>query len=165
MNMKMKVFHFLWIIFGLAHTLNAQSGTVASGGDINTSSGTIAFSVGQIAYAPIVGESGDINPGLQQPFQFGLVSTNDIRWGYALKLFPNPASQLMFLQLSSDAENLREHDFTAMVYDAAGHFLFSQKVVDVVTTFAISALPEAQYFIQILKDNTPVQSISFNKTN
>jgi hypothetical protein len=165
MNIKMKVTNFLWLVFCLTQSLNAQNGVVSSGGDIASPNGSVAYSVGQMAYVPIYDETGNMNPGLQQPFQLGIVALHNDRSEYYLKLYPNPANQFVYLQVSSDEGMIRGDDFNAKVYDVKGNLLIHQRLVDAINTIKIAGLPEAFYIIQIWQSNTFIQSISFSKTN
>lgn len=165
MNIKMKVTNFLWLVLCLTQTLNAQKGMISSGGDIDSPNGSVAYSVGQMAYAPIYDETGNMNPGLQQPFQLGIVALSNYRSDYYLKLYPNPANEFVYLQVSSDEEIIRGHDFIAKVYDVKGNLILHQRLVDAINTFKLGGLPEALYIIQIWHSNTLIQSISFSKTN
>lgn len=163
--MKMKVTHFLWLSFYLTQSLIAQQGVVSSGGDILSPNGSVAFSIGQIAFVSISGESGSVNPGIQQPFQFDPVATNDFRRDYFLNLYPNPANQVLFLRVSTDEGISEAQNLFARVYDVKGNLLIIQRLRHDITTLLISELPEALYFVQVWQANTFIQSISFSKTN
>ncbi|MEO5906928.1 MAG: T9SS type A sorting domain-containing protein [Saprospiraceae bacterium] len=161
----MKVTNFLWLVFCLTQPLIAQQGVVSSGGDIHSSNGSVSYSVGQIAYASVSGESGHVNPGVQQPFQFDFVRSNDFPRDYFLNLYPNPANQFLFLQASTDEGIIQAQDFFARVYDVKGNLLITQRLKQDVTSILISELPDALYFVQVWQANTFIQSISFSKTN
>lgn len=163
MNTKMKVTCFLGLVFCLAQSLSAQQGVVASGGDHSSSNGSVAYSVGQIAFATIDDETGNLNPGLQQPFQFTIVGINDIGTDHLLNLYPNPANQFLFLQLSTREGIIHAQDFIAKVYDAKGNLLITQQLDNPVNSILISDLPSGQYFVQIWQSKTLSQSISFSK--
>ena len=165
MNMKMKVIYFLWLVFCLAHPLSAQKGFVSSGGDIHYPNGTVAYSIGQVAFEPFTHEAGNINPGLQQPFQLSIVGINGLDWHSRLLLYPNPADQNIYLQFSSDEITIQAKEFFARVYDMQGNLLFTQRLKDEVNKISISALPAAMYFIQIWQANRFIRSVSFSKTN
>jgi len=165
MNKKMKVTNFLWLVFCLAQPLIAQQGVVSSGGDILSANGSVAYSIGQVVFASISGETGNVNPGVQQPFQFDLVRIHDIPGDHSLRLYPNPANQFVFLELSTDENLFQAQDFFARVYDLKGNLLKLQRLSHVVNTILISELPEAMYFVQVWQANTFIQSISFSKIN
>lgn len=161
----MKVTNFLWLAFFMSQSLIAQQGVVSSGGDILSSTGAVAYSIGQLAYISVSGETGNVNPGVQQPFQFNLVGIKDIQRDYLLTLYPNPANQFLYLKLSTDEGIIQSQDFIARVYDVKGNLLIVQKLIHNVTPILISELPEALYFVQVWQANTFIQSISFSKNN
>ena len=165
MNIQLKVTNFLWLVFCLTQTLSAQQGVVSAGRDVISPNGSVAFSAGQVAYATIYGESGNVNPGLQQPFQFEIVSLNDFRRDSFVKLYPNPANQFLYLQYSADKGKIQRHDLIARVYDVKGNLLIKLRLEDTINTFRISGLPESLYIIQIWQFNKLIQSISFSKIN
>ncbi len=165
MNIKMKVTNFLWLVFCLPQSLFAQQGVVSSGGDILSLNGSVAYSIGQIQVASVSGETGHVNPGVQQPFQLALVGINDLRRDPFFKLYPNPANQFLYLQVSTDEGILQAQDYLARVYDVKGNLLIIQRLRHAVTPILISELPEALYFVQVWQANTFIQSVSFSKTN
>jgi hypothetical protein len=163
--MKMKATSFLWLVFCLTQTLIAQQGVVSLGGDIVSSNGSVAFSIGQIAFESVTGEAGSVNQGIQQPFQFEVVLSDEIDRDYFLKLYPNPSDRFLCIHLSPDESIIRSKDFFAYIYDMKGNLLISQKLNDVVNTILINELPQAVYFVQVWQANSFIQSISFSKTN
>ncbi len=165
MNMKMKLIHFLWLIFFLTSSLYAQKGIVSSGGDNVSPAGSVSFSVGQIVFAPVSGETGHVYPGIQQPYPLDIVGIPELHRDYFLSLFPNPANNFLFLRVSTDEEIMQEQDFTARVFDVKGNLLITQRLWHVDNTISIRDLPEAVYFIQVWHANTFIQSISFSKSN
>ncbi|MDQ3016738.1 MAG: T9SS type A sorting domain-containing protein [Bacteroidota bacterium] len=165
MNMKMKVIHFLWLGICMTQSLIAQQGVVSSGGDILSTNGSVAYSVGQIAFTSISGEDGNVSTGIQQPFQFKLVGINDLDRAHFITLYPNPANQLIYLRLSTDIDIILSQDFIAKVYDVKGNLLFIQKLSHDVNSITISSLPEALYFVQVWQSKTFIQSLSFTKSN
>jgi len=165
MNFKMKVINFLLLIFCAAQPLSAQKGIVSSGGDFDSPNGSVAYSVGQISYVSIYNETGNVNPGLQQPFELGIVGTRDLYQDSMLLLYPNPANQDVYLQFSSDESLIRPADFLARIYDMKGKLLITQRLRDDINTISIRELPSGIYLIQIWQANTFIQSNSFSKTN
>lgn len=165
MNIKMKVTSFLWAALYLVQPLSAQQGITTSGGDVISPEGSVSYSIGQIAFGSFAGESGYVQQGLQQPYQFNTVGTQDIYWGSIFSLYPNPANQNIYLHLSADENMLREMDLYARVYDMAGNLILTQKLKNDVNSIWIDMLPAAVYVIQIWQAKTFLQSVSFSKTN
>lgn len=165
MNMKLKVASFLLLSLPLVQPISAQQGTVSSGGDIYTQDGSIAFSIGVVAYVSINGETTSITHGIQQPYPFSTVGTQKLYWNNTFRLYPNPANQLLYLQLSEDENTIREMDLSARIYDLQGNLVLTQKLQDDINTIWIGFLPPSIYFIQFSQANSFVHSTSFTKTN
>src|SRR5689334_14951532 len=78
--------------------MNAQSNTVASGGDAKGSGGSSSYSVGQVNYATNSGGSKIITEGIQQPYEILVVTgieKTDIDLSAAV--YPNPATDFIIL--------------------------------------------------------------------
>lgn len=165
MNIKKKVTNFLWLALCLAQSLSAQQGVVSSGGDHFSQNGSVAYSVGQIAFASINDETGNLNPGLQQPFLAGFVGTSDFHSDYLFKLYPNPANQFLCIHLLTDEYLTGGQDLIARVYDVKGNLLITKRLETAINTIPIRDLSDAMYFVQIGQSNTTLHSISFFKTN
>lgn len=70
----------------------SQREMVSAGGDAQGGSGSVSWSIGQLAYVNITGQSGYAAEGVQQPAEFFL-SGADAEFLPHLNLFPNPSSQ------------------------------------------------------------------------
>lgn len=165
MNIQMKVISFLMISFHLVQPLNAQQGIVSSGGDINTQEGSIAYSVGVVAFTSVNGEAGSVTQGIQQAYPFNTVGTEIIQRDNDFLIYPNPANQNLYLQLSGFENITGEMDLTARVYDMEGKLVLTQKLKNSINTIWIGSLPSSTYFIQLSQANSFLQSASFIKTN
>jgi hypothetical protein len=53
--------------------LNAQSSTLASGGEGTGPGGTVSFSIGQLAVETVLGSQGSVSPGVQQTHESWVV--------------------------------------------------------------------------------------------
>jgi len=80
-------------------TVFAQSGVIASGGDISNNSHTISYSIGQ----PFT-QIGTINEGLQQPYKFLIIGLDEIKIS-SVKVFPNPVSSVLKIQVSNESKS------------------------------------------------------------
>ena len=165
MNIKLKVISFLWLIFCLVSSTSAQQGFVSSGGNTSNPNGSVAYSIGQVAFETAANETGSVNPGIQQPFQVTIVGVSNHYPDPELLLYPNPASHQVYLQLSGDENIFGSGDYTARICDDHGKLLITQALKNDINMIFINDLPSAIYFIQIWKANTLIQSSSFYKTN
>lgn len=58
----------LFLIVGVSSCLSAQQTITTAGGNANSSSGSVAYTVGQTSYKSVSSSSGLIQEGVQQPF-------------------------------------------------------------------------------------------------
>jgi hypothetical protein len=88
-----------WLIWaGLAQ---AQESVNASGGDATGTSGTVAYSVGQVVYTSNTGSTGSVAQGVQQSYEIFMVGIKETELNISLSVFPNPTSDNLTLQISN----------------------------------------------------------------
>ena len=75
----------------LCVSLYSQSNTVSAGGDADGDNGSISYSIGQVVYTSAQGSNGNVNQGVQQPYDVGVV-TGIEEAGINLSVFTNPTS-------------------------------------------------------------------------
>ena len=82
----------------------AQDNTVTSGKTISNSNGSVSYTIGQIDYINVNNQNGNLNQGVQQPFEiFNITSLNTIE-GLNINIYPNPTSN--FINIESKYETL-----------------------------------------------------------
>lgn len=77
----------------------SQQNTVSTGQDISGSGGSVSLSIGQIDYQNNSGSNGNINQGVQQPFELFPLSIPE-NSPYTIELFPNPTTEFLSLKIS-----------------------------------------------------------------
>jgi len=157
------VLHF--IICTLQADLNAQNALGPAGGDTSGSGGTIAYSIGQVAYTSIEGETGNINQGVQQPYDIITVSTGEPEIAFSATLFPNPATTAIQLNLDQDIFNSASGTFTFWLYDPQGRLMQHQEITSATTIVAINELSGSVYFLRITLNENTVKTFRIFKTN
>ena len=100
-------FHIIVCLLLVGATSYTQSNTIAAGGNSSGSAGTVSFTIGQIDYISQIGASGEINQGVQQPYE--IVELNGIKTlnnNISLTIGPNPTSDKLILtaDLSDNSE-------------------------------------------------------------
>jgi hypothetical protein len=73
----------------------------ASGGDATGTSGTVAYSVGQVVYTSNTGSTGSVAQGVQQSYEIFMVGIKETELNISLSVFPNPTSDNLTLQISN----------------------------------------------------------------
>ena len=147
---------FLIIFFNL----NAQQGTVTSGGVAIGNNGTISYTIGQIFYYSYNGSSKIISDGLQQPYEISEIFSNS-NISLKMKVFPNPIKSFVILRI----ENLDRTTLECKLIDASGKVLSNQKVTQVETRLAMDYLPSAVYFLSVTDSDRLIKSFKIVKNN
>ncbi len=141
--------------------VQAQSNTVANGGEATGSGGTVSYSVGQVDYITAIGSGGIITQGVQQPYEIlittGLVEDNDIL--LQSTTYPNPASDYIMLKV----ENYKSENLTYQLYDVTGKNLENKKIDNTETNIVLSTLAPATYFLKIIQNDKEIKSFKIIK--
>ena len=145
----------LWA--GLAQ---AQESVTATGGDATGSGGTVAYSLGQVAYVHNTGGNGSVSPGVQHAYEIFTVGINETSLDISLTAFPNPTMENVTLQIS----DYNGKKLSYQLYDIQGKLLNNGQVTSEETQINTSVLPPAIYFIDVINQrNEKVQSFKIIK--
>lgn len=138
----------------------AQESVNASGGDATGSGGTVAYSVGQIDYVTNTSTSGNENQGVQQPYEFFIVGTNDLLLDISITIYPNPTANNLTLEVSDyNTKNL-----SYQLYDMQGKLLNHELIVASQTKINMQGFPPATYFVSLINpENKKVKSFKIIK--
>lgn len=139
-----------------------QQNTVASGGEASGAGGNVSYTIGQIDYISASGANGNINQGVQQPFEIFAVGLEEVSLDIQLSLFPNPAVDHVVISVES-WENYTNPSFT--LTDEQGRIVKQGKMPASETTVQVSDLANACYYLNILVDNQLAKSFKLVKTN
>lgn len=153
--------HLLFLVSLFISSLGySQRDVVSSGGDASGSGGTASFSVGQVAYRSASGTSGNVNDGVQQPFEIFTLSIPEMEGSFAAALFPNPATVAVILSIDRAQENA---DLHYELVDLAGKHIRNGKITENETSINVEGLPEACYFLNVTEANKRVKSFKLLK--
>lgn len=142
---KPKIIAVLLFLIGI-QKMDAQQATVAAGGNVIGSGGTVSYSVGQGVYKTQTGTTGTVNQGVQQPIEIVTLSGEE----YAnIRLeaivFPNPTTSNLTLKISdSNLENL-DYQF----FDIQGKLLVNGTISSEETVFDMEKYPTATYILKV----------------
>ena len=147
----MKKFIIFTILLSIAGIVAAQSAIVPVGGDASSSSGSVSYTVGQIAVQTVANSGGSISvaEGVQQPYEIQAVGVDDYpQITLNAVVYPNPTENLAQLQLNGfeiPADGLR-----ASLYDSRGKLLQVIAVTDDLTSFQIGQYATGTYYLELL---------------
>jgi hypothetical protein len=139
-----------------------QKDNVASGGEASGSGGNVSYSIGQVSFETFNGSNGNLNQGIQQPFEIFVTLTNSefLNDQTKITLLPNPAVDRVILSLngipSYEGYFYNLTDITGKIINKA--FINSND-----TTLDVSSLPGACYFLNVIQNNKSVKSFKLLK--
>lgn len=138
----------------------AQSNTIAAGGNGSGSTGTVSFSIGQIDYITQSGASGEINQGVQQPYEIvELNGVNTINSGFSLTIGPNPTSDKLIL--TTDLSDNSELFYS--LFDNNGKEIISSLRLKESNQIDISNQPVGMYQLQVRNSESTLKSFKIIK--
>lgn len=141
--------------------LYGQMSVNASGGTVSNASGSISYSIGQVAYTSTSNASGSISQGVQQAYQISMLGMAENTLQFSLSVYPNPTSDKLNLMLAEyKQEKLSYH-----LYDTEGKKLQSGEIKNQQTILDMENLPTATYFVEVLLDSKQVQLFKILKNH
>ena len=140
--MKHKRVKLSVLLLGLGLTAQAQQATLSSGG-MATGSGSVAYSIGQIAYTTATNASGSITQGVQQPIEIYTLGVDDfVNISLIMKAYPNPTQGDLTLEIT----DLKLENLTFQLIDLQGRSIENRKIANTNETIKMENLPSATYF-------------------
>lgn len=150
---------FLSIVIILPLGIWAQSGSVAGGGDLNGSAGSVSYSLGQVAYTYEEGATGSTNAGLQQPYELFVVGLNDFpSIVLEFSIAPNPVKDFLTLSVGQWLEGL-----SFSLHDDLGRILLKSEISSSVTSIDLKNHPPASYFINVYQNQVKIKTFKVIK--
>ena len=166
MDLKSISMTVVFLAAGCLVSLQAQHEVLTAGGNGTGTTGSISFSVGQVAYENFGGEGGSISLGVQQPHFTIIIGTDDPEITVSANVYPNPSNELVQLEFESQyTEAFKTGKLQYGLYDMEGKLLMKQEIVGPLTTVSIANLNSATYLLRITHDNTEIKTFKIFKTN
>ncbi len=135
----------LFVMFG-----SAQSAIVATGGDTQSSSGSVSYTIGQIAVKTVANSNGSVSvaEGVQQPYEIQAVGVDNYpQIVLNAIVYPNPTENIAQLKLNGfelPVEGLRAH-----LFDGKGKLLQAFDVTSDLTSFQIGQYATGTYYLEV----------------
>lgn len=146
----MKKLYILLFVSTLSLLSFGQSAIVPIGGDAQSGSGSVSYTVGQVVTQTASNGSGSISvaEGVQQPYEIQAVGVNHYpQITLNAVVFPNPTENLAQLMLNGfeiPTEGLQAH-----LFDSKGKLLQRIHVTDDLTTFQIGQYATGTYYLEL----------------
>lgn len=142
--------------------LKAQETILTTGGNASVSSGSVSYSVGQIAYNTYAASNGLVAEGVQQPYEISTRIEETTGVSLCCAVYPNPTTGLLYLRLDNSVSwNWKQLCFT--LYDVNGKLLESKSIYTNEQTIDMKKYAPASYFLKVEKDNKTLQSFKILK--
>jgi hypothetical protein len=137
-------------------SLQAQQNSVTAGGNGTGAGGSVSYSIGQIFCESHVGQAGSVSEGVQQPFEYFVVTSAGGAGHIDLQcsVYPNPARECVNLQV----ENYPILNFDCQLFGPEGKLLFSKRITDELTHFDMTAFPAGIYLLRVTQNGQAVKT-------
>lgn len=137
-----------------------QSNTVSAGGDAEGSNGSVSYSIGQIFYISAEGENGNINQGVQQPYDAEIITGIEHEQIRAI-IYPNPTLGQIQLQFDTDSYS----NCKAELIDGAGKLVGVQTNLSSNNIFSLEMAPNGIYTLTVYRNEKLIKSFRIVKNN
>ena len=157
--MKHKTIQLSLLLLSIGLSATSQQAITSSGGDSSSSTGSLAYSVGQVVYTTNSNNDGTVSKGVQQAFEIFTLSIDDNRLDILLSVYPNPTTSHINLRI----DNQLSKGLSYQLYDLHGRLLRQGNITDKITQIDMQKLQSATYLINILQDHKRVKSFKVIK--
>jgi hypothetical protein len=145
------------LLLGLGE-LYAQESPTTAGGEATGTGGTASYSVGQVVYTAATGTNGSLAQGVQQPYEISTtVGIKETAITLELSVYPNPTTDYLTLKVEDNTE------LNYQLYDLQGKVIENKKVSSTRTSINVENLPNAIYFLNVVKNNQVVKTFKVIK--
>lgn len=145
-------------LFGSAFCFSQQN-TDAAGGNATGAGGSVSYSVGQIDYNYLSGSNGNLNQGLQQPYEIFTSGVEDPAIQLGLSVYPNPSTNILYLKIEKDEIK----DLSFQLYDINGKQVLSSIIVNNTTEIIMEHYASSTYFLKVSNSTTDLTTFKIIK--
>ncbi|MBI9054493.1 MAG: T9SS type A sorting domain-containing protein [Bacteroidales bacterium] len=154
----------LFIVFIFVFVLtkvNAQEILSTSGNNAAGGSGTVTYTVGQIVYSTIIGESGSLAQGVQQAYEITVISGFEHKKDIKLmcKAYPNPTVDNLILEIA----NYESDNLTYQLVDVNGKLIQTKKITVNETDIYMNNCAVGVYFLKLSSNCNPIKTFKIIK--
>ena len=159
MNQK-KLIVAVTLIIASSGGLHAQEAVAAAGNEAGGTGGTCSYTIGQIAYTSNSGTGGEVNQGVQQPYE--IVTTVGIEDQYItleLSAFPNPTNGSVTISVSEYTQGTLSYQ----LFDTEGKLIEEKEILQNETPVSMDRLASASYLLRITDNGQLVKEFKLIK--
>jgi hypothetical protein len=151
--MKTKSLLILSFAIFVSNRIQAQNNTVSAGADAEGSNGSISYSIGQVVYTSATGINGSINQGVQQPYDYDVITVIE-HTEIELNLYPNPTIGQVNLTIADS----RTQEYSLSLFDATGRLIRQDSQLNGLNSFLMESFAEGAYTLSVYKKDELVKS-------
>jgi hypothetical protein len=145
----------------LLPALMAQADMVSAGGNGASAGNSVSFTLGQSFAAVSDTEDGSVYQGVQQPYELFAVSIErDASSKLQVRLFPNPASDRLLLELAG-VETPLGLQYT--LYDLQGRQLDERTLAGPLTEISLGYQPPGAYLLRLRQGDHLIETFRIIK--
>lgn len=145
-------------LFLASCSLCAQSGAVASGGNATGTGGSVSYSVGQVDYINSSSSSGNVNQGIQQPYEIFTMGVDDQENNAGISVYPNPTAHLVYIQFTE-----LPNDCFYQLHNSLGQQVATSVITENPTGIYMENLATGTYHLNLIKNQTTLQTFTIIK--
>lgn len=140
------------LAFTFSTKVQAQETVLSSGGDINSSNGSVSFSVGQTIQKTLNSTDGSAIQGIQFYFEDATLKIIDLENNVNVSTYPNPTSSKLNIRLGgSEPKNL-----SFSMHDLNGRLVKTGKLTNQLSEINIQNLEAAAYLLKIYNPSSQI---------
>jgi hypothetical protein len=136
-----------------------QTSMNTSGGETSNTSGSISYSIGQVAFQSTSNSSGSVSQGVQQAYEISVLSLEKNALNLSLVAYPNPTQDVLNLRVG----NFSQEKLAYKLFDLEGKVISEAFMHSEETTIDMQQLPVATYFVEVHNDAKKVYVFKINK--
>lgn len=143
----------------------SQQSVHTSGGEASATSGTVSYSIGQVAYVSAISDAGQVNQGVQQANIVIMVGQTDPIPDVTISFYPNPVHNDAILNLSSGNDGLNTSGLNYLLFSVYGTLLMENEISHITTPVPMDHLPDGVYLLKVAHDMKTIKTFKVVKTN
>ncbi len=156
MKIKFSFLSLIAVVFGIHSQVSINS----SGGDIQSASGSVSFSIGQVVYNTQSSTNNSIEEGVQHAYVISSNGQVDYSVSNMIHVSPNPTIDRIIIEI-------KEHEYYNYEYQLItidGKIIENMNFVSNFQEINLSSLTPSTYFLNIKNPNKrPVQNFKIIK--
>ncbi len=150
---------FLLLLLTNAVCVDAQQTTLSTGDNAQSATGSVSYSVGQVAYQSQENAAGKVTEGIQQPYEIFVLSTTENATNKKITVYPNPVKD--FLTVDFNSEKLEKA--TYQFFDISGKSIKRGELKDLKNEINTSLFSAGAYILSILNNGTIIKTYKIIK--